>query len=364
MRTVAFDARALTSPAGGVRRYTSELYGGLVAAYPDIRWVAAGASEVPIPGLVGAAPAWTLPTNPGWMLTGLPRTVRRVRPDVFHAPAYAAPFWAGCPVVLTIHDVVYARHPEWYPARLDPLRRALFRWSATSAARVITDSAFSKSEIVAAYGIDAARIVVVPLGVSSLFTPPPSGQRRDPMVLHVGDLHRRRNLRMVLDVVIALRRLEPGLSTLTFTLVGVDRGEASALLQQASEAGDTGALVWQTGVSEAQLRTLYQRAAVLAYPSRYEGFGLPILEAMACGTPVVASHAASIPEVAGVAADLLDPDDDHAWFTALRAVLTDASRASAMAKAGVDHASRFTWARTAAATVEVFRSAASDHASR
>jgi glycosyltransferase involved in cell wall biosynthesis len=351
--SVACDGRAWSSPAGGVRRYVQELYSALIAAYPEDRYVAAGIADPSLAAIESRPAAWSLPTNPGWMLTGLPATVRRVRPMVCHAPAYTAPVNVGCPVVLTIHDVVYARHPEWYPARLGRAREWFFRRSARSAARIVTDSAFSKSEIMAAYGIDAARIVVAPLGVSPGFSAPPLDAPRECVVLHVGDLHPRRNLVLLLDVVLELRRVL-GRAMPVLVLIGVDRGVVDHLRKQADAAGDPDALRWFSSVPETELQAWYRRASVLAYPSKYEGFGLPLIEAMASGLPVVASRAASMPEVVGDAGVLVGPEDRRAWFAAIDAVLGNAARWRNLSADGVRRASTFTWARTAALTRQAF----------
>jgi glycosyltransferase involved in cell wall biosynthesis len=357
VKTIAFDGRALASPAGGVRRYVTELFGALAAAHPDVQWVGIGAPPVRCPpGVVAVAAPLSLPTNLGWMATGLPAATRRLRPALLHAPAYAAPLAPGCPVVVTLHDVSYARHPEWYPGQLDPLRRWFYARSATSAARIVTDSSFSRDEIVAAYGVDAARIHVVPLAAGSAFRPPSSGLPRTPTVLHVGDLHPRRNLSMLLDVVIALRTSDPALATLVLRLIGADRGIASALVAQAASAGHAEALQIDGAISESALVEAYQTATVLAYPSQYEGFGLPLLEAMGCGTPVIASRAASMPEVVGDAGVLVPPTDRHAWFTALRQMCLDPEYAQRWSDAGPRRAATFTWARTADLTFEVYRS--------
>ena len=357
---VAFDGRTLTSPAGGVRRYVHELFGAMGRVSSGVAVVAVGApTHASLPTGVMAAPAGpALPSNLGWSLTGLPIGVRRAAADVFHAPAYTAPLWGARPLVVTIHDVSYARHPEWYPSSVDPLRQAFYRASARRADRILTDSEFSKREIVAAYDIDPASIDVVPLAASALFVADPAVPR-EPVVLHVGDLHARRNLPMLLDVVLTLRRSVPGLGSLRLVLAGVDRGPLASLVEQA--AADRDALVHVGSPSDVELLQWYRRASVFAYPSRYEGFGIPLLEAMACGTPVVASTAASIPEVAGDGALLVDVDDVDGWREAIRSLLTDRALASDRAASGAARAARFTWEATALATAAVYRRVAQEH---
>ena len=173
MPRIGFDGRALASPAAGVRRYASELFTALAALDGDMEIVAVGAPpSVVLPrGVSSAAPAPSLPGNAGWMLSGLPLAARRARLDLFHAPAYTVPAASPRPLVVTIHDVSYERHPEWYPYRRDALRRGFYRWCARAADRVITDSVFSRSEIVAAYDIPVERIDVVPLGAAPTFVP-------------------------------------------------------------------------------------------------------------------------------------------------------------------------------------------------
>jgi alpha-1,3-rhamnosyl/mannosyltransferase len=287
-------------------------------------------------------------------VSGLPLSARRVPFDVFHAPAYTAPLWGVRPLVVTIHDVSYARHPEWYPYQRDPIRRAFYRASALRADRVLTDSAFSRQEIVAAYGIAAERIDVVPLGVGAQFTPA-VWTRRDDFVLHVGDLHPRRNLPMLLDVVMALRRGDPRCASLRLVLAGVDRGVLDGLRRQA--AALPASLEYVGRPSDTALVDLYRRAAVFAYPSRYEGFGLPVLEAMACGAPIIAGRTGAVPEVVGDAGVLIDPEDRAAWQEALQAVLSDPARRARLSGAAVTRACDFTWERTARATLACYQRA-------
>ena len=352
---IAFDGRTLTSPAGGVRRYVTELFAAMHAAAPEVEVTAVGAlAPATAPrGIRHVAGGMSLPTNLGWSATGLPLGLRRARCDVFHAPAYTAPLWGGRPLVVTVHDVSYARHPEWYPYRIDPVRQAFYRASARRADRVLTDSSFSRDEIVAAFDIDPARIDVVPLGVSPRFSPHP-GVSREPFVLHVGDLHPRRNLSMLLDAVMHLRRSEPDYAALRLVLIGADRGLLSSLTAQAAGSG---ALLHVGTPGDDELLGWYRRAAVFAYPSRYEGFGLPPLEAMACATPVLASTAGSVPEVTGSAAPLLDVDDAVGWREAIGRVLGEPAHAAELGARGLARAVQFTWERTALATVAAYRRA-------
>ncbi len=345
-----------------MRRYSRELFGAM-AALPGVTVVAIGAPRSSVvPAAVEAVPAsWSLPTNAGWMLSGLPRAAARARLDLFHAPSYTTPFGGPRPLVVTIHDVSYERHPEWYPYKRGPLRRAFYRRSALAADRIITDSNFSKAEIVAAYGLRSDLIDVVPLAAASSFTRSveaenaPAAPRR--YVLHVGDIHPRRNLPIVVRAIARIRARNPALRDLALVLVGVDRGTAASLASFASGAsGAEPLLVLKGATPEPDLIALYRGAAALVYPSRYEGFGLPLLEAMSCGTPVIAARSSSIPEVVGDAGALLDPDDEAAWTDAIERAIDDPVWARSLAEAGTARASLFSWARSARETLRVYRS--------
>jgi glycosyltransferase involved in cell wall biosynthesis len=366
---VGLDGRAFSSPAAGVRRYVGGLVPALRALGAPLDVVVLGGSrDAAPPGIEYVAEPMHPPTNLGWTLVGLALAARRARVDVLHAPAYTAPIGLRTPVVVTVHDVSYERHPEWYPYRRDGLRRAFYRASARAAAQVLTDSTFSQSEIHAAYGIPLDRISIVPLGVVPRFGDSEDGDGpRDvvashggppvaaPFVLHVGDLHARRNLGVVLDAVLALRRRGGAAARLTLVLAGTDRGLLAQLQARAEAAGSAPALTVLGVVSDARLEALYRQATALVYPSLYEGFGLPVLEAMARGTPVLASRAASMPEVLGEAGMLIDPVDVHAWIDALAEVIGSPDRRAAMKAAGMARAAGFTWERTARATLDVYQ---------
>jgi glycosyltransferase involved in cell wall biosynthesis len=363
---VGIDGRSFTSPAAGVRRYVSSLVPALQAVDPRLELIALGGERDAVPaGLAHVEEPWHPPTNLGWSTVGLPRAAARAQVDVIHAPAYTAPLWSSAPVVLTIHDVSYERHPEWYPYQRDVVRRLFYRGSARAAAHVLTDSEFSATEIAAAYQIPRERITVAPLGVSEHFAPVdrpsdaplthglPAGIT-SPFLLHVGDLHERRNLPAVVHAMFEAQR-RPGMPPLSLVLAGVDRGIGDRLRAYAREADAPEAVICLGPVTDVQLLTLYRAAAALVYPSRYEGFGLPVVEAMACGTPVLASRAASIPEVLGDAGVLLDPDDEPGWADAITRVIGDEWERGRMRTAGLNRAKAFTWARTASITLDVYR---------
>ena len=361
---VGIDGRAFVSPAAGVRRYVANLATALLALDDGVELVALGGpGGAAIPSGVGfCEESAHPPTNAGWTLVGLPRAAARARVDLIHAPAYTAPFWAGVPVVLTIHDVSYARHPEWYPYRRDWMRRTFYRRSARAAAHIVTDSEFSATEIAAAYRIASDRISVVPLGVTQHFGAGDGVVAHDlptevvpPFLLHVGDLHERRNLGVIVEALFEARRHFGSAPGLSLVLAGVDRGVGEALCALAEENGARDAVVRLGPVSEPLLRTLYQCATAFVYPSLYEGFGLPLLEAMASGTPVIASRAASIPEVVGDAGVLVDAEDIAGWSDAIVRIANDERLREQLKTKGRHRASTFTWERTARMTLAVYQ---------
>jgi len=230
---------------------------------------------------------------------------------------------------------------------------------------VLTVSAFSASEIASAYGVERSRITVTPLGVHATFgagdpnlAPDLPAHVTTPFLLHVGDLHERRNLPMLVDAMLAARRHVGAVAALSLVVAGVDRGVSDGLCAMAAEAGAPDAVVVLGVVDEDRLRVLYRGATALVYPSLYEGFGLPLIEAMASGTPVLASHEASIPEVLGGAGMLLDPHDVSAWRDAIIRVINDESLREDLRARGIARAATFTWQRTARLTLDVYREVA------
>jgi glycosyltransferase involved in cell wall biosynthesis len=366
---IGIDGRAFASPAAGVRRYIKGLTRALLTLGEPLELVALGGVDTSLlpPGVGHVAEPPHPPTNLGWTLVGLPRAARRAGVDVVHAPAYTAPFWSPAPVVLTIHDVSYERHPEWYPYRRDWARRAFYRRSAYVASEILTVSMFSATEITAAYGIPPEHLTVTPLGVDGAFVATDPGRRGElppgvtpPYLLHVGDLHERRNLTMLIGAVLSARRQSKAAQSLSLVLVGTDLGVGDAVSAIAARAGAADTVVRLGSVNERRLRALYQGSVALAYPSFYEGFGLPLVEAMACGTPVIASNVASMPEVLGDAGILIDPRDEGAWTQAIVGLMNGGEERERLREAGLRRAAEFTWNRTARLTLDVYRRALRD----
>ena len=357
---MAVDGRAFASPAGGVRRYVSELYSALGALDARLHVDAVGASQgEPLPPSCHPRPEWpSPPTNLGRHSAGLPLALATGHYAVYHAPAYVAPTWGRVPVVLSVHDISYASRPEWYPYRRDPLRRWFYRQSVDRASVIVVPSTFTADEIRRVYGVPASRLRVVPLAPSATFAAGPvvGPEGRDRVLLHVGDLHARRDLEVAVAV---LRRLTGAAAAQPWRLVliGRDRGSLAGVREAARAAGVDDRVEHVEGASDEALFAWYRRAWCLLYPSRYEGFGLPVAEAMASGLPVVAADAGSVPEVLSSAGFLFPPGAAAAASTAVLR-LEDRDTWMARQASGIERARELSWARTAQLTREVLDEAA------
>jgi glycosyltransferase involved in cell wall biosynthesis len=328
----------------GDERYVAGLLAELPEIAPDLRLAAVTRRPELVPPGVEAIEL-TAGSQLARMSVTLPRLLRRLRPALVHLQ-YAVPLGYRGRAVVTVHDLSFAGG-----GRLMPLRdRLVFRLAVRRAVRradaIVTVSQFSAAELARRYGCPPSRITVTPNGVARVFTACGPVAAGPPYALVVGTLHPRKNPLLAVD---ALALTGAGLRLL---LVGPDRGLGAAVRRRAREHG-LGARVELLGhVDEEQLARLYRGAACLVLPSRYEGFGLPIVEAMACGTPVVATSAGAIPEVAGDAAVLVEPDDPAGLAGGIERALADRER---LVAAGLARAALFTWSETARRTAALYR---------
>jgi glycosyltransferase involved in cell wall biosynthesis len=310
--------------------------------------------------------------------------------DLLHV-AYNAPPLCPCPTVVTIHDISFEHYPQFFSPRDRLILKTLVPLSARHARRIITVSQHAKREIVARYGIAADKIAVTYEAAGEQFRPivdPAAlqairkklGIPDGPFVLALGNLQPRKNMRMLVEAFAAVVesggwRVESVRSTIIgdqnpppFTLhpslviAGKAQWRESEVFQAVRGLGIEDAVIFPGYVDDADLPALYSAATVFVYPSLYEGFGLPPLEAMACGTPVIASNAASLPEVVGDAALTVDASvasvaATDALAQALIDVLASLERREDLRRRGLHRAAQFSWDRCAAETLAAYRDA-------
>jgi glycosyltransferase involved in cell wall biosynthesis len=296
----------------------------------------------------------------GWSLD---RQAAAAGADVVHTPAYG-PLRCRAPYVMTVHDVLPLVQPRMFP----PVIRAHFalttRPRARAAERVLADSEHGREQLVDVLGLPPERVVAVPLGVDAHFSPGPADREQlgerfgidRPYVLCVGTLEPRKNLLAALQAVERAR-----IGGEVMLVVAGGQGWRNEAFERAVEATDVRLTV--TGrVSDTELAELYRGALCLVFPSLWEGYGLPPLEAMACGCPVIATTRPAVPEVVGDAGLLVDPLDVDAIAGAIRRVTADAELSARLRERGLARAAELTWERTARETAAVYRDVAAARA--
>lgn len=308
--------------------------------------------------------------NPGvrvlWEQTVQPIVLRRIKADLVHAPVFVGPLIAPCPMVITIHDLSFIRFPQLFPSVNRLYLRIMTQLSARRARRLIAVSEHAASESVCLLDVPRDRIDVVYHGVDPRFRPLPPDQVaafRDQhslperFVLFVGTLEPRKNL---VRLVEAFARVRDGQTKLV--LVGGKGWLYDDLFAQVESLGLNEEVIFAGYVRSEELPLWYNAASALAYPSLYEGFGLPVLEAQACGTPVLTSNVSSLPEAGGEAALLVPPRDVAAIAEALNRLLMEAALRDELRERGLAHAEAFSWPSTARETVRVYRRALAEGA--
>jgi glycosyltransferase involved in cell wall biosynthesis len=364
---IAIDAREIAGKPTGVGRYLSEILSAwahvpgtfahefilcTTEAHSAARWAPLRISSV------SAAGSGTV-----WEQLVLPRLIKTAGADVLFAPAYTAPLRCPVPVVLTVHDVSFAAHPEWFSWREGLRRRLITRASARRAARVLTQSDFTKREAVRYLGLDQSRVDVIYLGATTLApshlrTLAPSHPRtlapshlRDPLVLFVGSLFNRRH---VPELIEGFARLASRHPTVRLEIVGDNRTMPVIDVDDViARSGVADRIRARQYVSDAELSALYAQASVFAFLSEYEGFGLTPLEAMAAGVPVVVLDTEVGREIYGPAAGYVPRPEPDLIAGALERLLVDDEERARLVEAGAKQVGRYSWDECARRTLQV-----------
>jgi glycosyltransferase involved in cell wall biosynthesis len=302
-----------------------------------------------------------------WNHFRLPPELLRHPVDLFHFPFYTMPIIRNYKSIVTIHDITYEIHPEWYSWKGLLAMRFFSRYAAKHADRILTVSYCTKRDIMTYYKVAENKIVVTYHGIEKRFR-----QLKDrsilkqirakyqvtspDVILYIGSIHTRRNIEQLIRAFYMLCRK---MSDIQLLIVGKREYPYLDVQALVAELGLHNRVILPGYIKDNDLPLLYNIADVFIYPSSYEGFGLPPLEAMACGTPVITSDSSSLPEVTGDAAVLIDPLNIEEMADALYQVLSDERLHREMVVKGIAQASKFSWEQTAKKTLAVYQEIAS-----
>lgn len=377
---VAINAHLLSSAAGyrsaGVSNYSRHLLtalGKMVCdgATPHRLTAFLHAEEFSAAGISlvrGAArleqPAYRI----GWEQSVLPWQLMCLEADVVHGLVNVLPLATRRPGVVTVHDLSFLQLPELFPPYKRAYLTALCRASVARARQVIAVSRQTAGDLALLWGVEGDRLLVAPNGVDVRFTPGSPAQTEQFRQVHglperfwlfLGTLEPRKNLAVLLTAFARWRQQAPVEDQDVQLVVAGGKGwYYETIFTQVEALGLAGVVQFPGFIPEDTLPDWYRAAEIFVYPSRYEGFGLPVVEAMACGTPVICSNAPGVREVAADAAILLPPDDVDAWVAALSMASTQPALRAALRAAGLKRAGQFTWETAAAVTLEAYERAA------
>jgi glycosyltransferase involved in cell wall biosynthesis len=369
---IALDGIPLAEPKTGIGHYTFELARGLASLAPEydfelvahvpIEATVQGAFDESLPANLRAVHAHVNALSRRWWTIGLPLYVQHNGITLFHGTNYKIPLWNRCRTIVTIHDLSLLLHGHTHEPEL--VRRARLRLPATArmASKIITDSESVKREICEHLKVKPEKITVVPLAPRRAFRP----------VAHVASAEARRRLDVEENFLLFVGTVEPRKNLLTLVRAFAELTERTTLRPQLVIAGQKGwlteelfALIEHTGlsprilftgyISDEDLAALYSSCRVCVYPSLYEGFGLPPLEAMSCGAPVITSRIPVIMETVGDAARLVAPTDVRELADTIADVCGSEEERARLSSIGRVRAAEFTWERTARLTLDVYR---------
>jgi glycosyltransferase involved in cell wall biosynthesis len=345
--TVALDATPLTVATGGTRRYTLELAHALAGRFPDDEYWLLSDQPFSAPKFATNLRQGDLPRTAvqrKWWLWGLQQEMIRCGAQVFHGTDFSVPYLPLRPSVMTVHDLSPWLDPAWQPDGDRVRSRTPLLLRAGIATMVITPSEAVRRAVIERFRMAADRVVAVPLAASPHFAPAPV--ERGNYFLFVGTMEPRKNISGLIDAWREVRKRYP----VELMLAGRQRADFPPI---AEEPG----LTIRGAVDDAELPALYSAALAVVYPSLYEGFGLPVLEAMQCGALVVTSRDPAIVEVSSDAAIHVDAEDARGLTEALAEICEAGEKFGSLRERAIEHAKSFSWTTTAERTREVYAEA-------
>ena len=343
---IALDATPLTVPSGGVRRYTEELTRALCDTFADDQFWLLSDQKLALPFdrrnlRAGQGPRNMLERR--WWSWGLQGEISRLGIEVFHGTDFAVPYLPLRPSVMTLHDLSPWMDPEWHTESARIRNRTPMLLRLGLATMVITPSEAIRRAAMERFRLPHDRVVAVPHAASGCFMPALTPGNVTPYLLYVGTLEPRKNIGLVLDLWRALRREYP----IDLVLAGRRRADFPEIVDEPG--------LRMLGLTpEEELPALYSGAVACLYPSYYEGFGLPVLEAMQCGAVVIASRDPAIVEVAGDGAILLDVAEPARWMEAARAAVEQHEEIHELRERALARAGEFSWTKTARLTKAIY----------
>lgn len=374
---IGIDVTSAITQGGGIGRYTRELVRALIAldSANEYRFFSAKQpATLPVPDPVPLAPSVRYRPAPLderwlyrlWYRLRLPLPVQLVTGpiDLFHSPDFVLPPVSGrIPTLLTVHDLSFVHSPQTFPAQLVAYLNRIVPWSIGRASHVLADSVATKRDLIDVWQVPAEKIAVLYCGVNPAFQPITDEARLTavrhkyhldpaPYILSVGTVQPRKNYQMLIHAFRPVADQHPH----HLVIAGGKGWLYDEMLAEVERQGLNGRVHFIGFVDDADLPALYSGADLFAMPSLYEGFGLPLLEAMACGVPILSSNVSSLPEVVGETAVQLPPHDPQAWSQALLELLTSPQRRQQMIVDGFRQSRQFTWQQSASQLLEIYAS--------
>jgi glycosyltransferase involved in cell wall biosynthesis len=378
MTAVTFDYTPAIQQHAGIGRYADELARALIALRPEDEWhlfYVDPENRVPAPPLDQVERTALRQSNKRWRFSVLLNTFARramdqqlhTRGGLFHATDHLLPPLAHTRSVFTLHDLTVLKFPKTHAQLNRRFLQLMLPRFLQKADVVIADSICTQQDALQLYRLPADRTRVVHLGVQARFKPADAVSARsvreryrlpERFILAVSTIEPRKNLIVLLEAYQALRQRH---SDIQLVIAGKRGWRSEPFFERLQALGLTDKVRLLGFVPDEDLPALYSLAEVFAFPSLYEGFGLPVLEAMACGTPVICSNASSLPEVAGEAALQIAPADVQAWTEALEQIGSNSVLRASLRERGLKQAARFTWENTARQTYAIYQEVYAAH---